>query len=174
MSAMRNPIFPVGVPLLKFSLVSAVLMLNVFTTSSENVLAQSTAKTTIKQHIQTLKESKDRWIQVDLSEQKLIAWEGRKPVYAIIVSTGKKSTPTRTGVFQIQSKHKSTRMRGADYDVPNVPHTMYYSGGYAIHGAYWHRKFGTPVSHGCVNLAPNHAKWLYNWASIGTPVVVNK
>lgn len=65
-------------------------------------------------------------------------------------------------------------MRGADYDVPNVPYTMYYHRGYALHGAYWHRKFGTPVSHGCVNLAVNHAKWLFNWAGVGTSVIVHK
>ncbi|MGA9378208.1 MAG: L,D-transpeptidase, partial [Phormidium sp.] len=59
------------------------------------------------------------------------------------------------------------------YDVPNVPHTMYFHRGYAIHGAYWHNRFGTPVSHGCINVAPNHAAWLFNWANVGTPVVVH-
>jgi lipoprotein-anchoring transpeptidase ErfK/SrfK len=50
---------------------------------------------------------------------------------------------------------------------------MYYSGGFAIHGAYWHENFGTPVSHGCVNLRVPEAKALYDWASVGTRVVVN-
>lgn len=50
---------------------------------------------------------------------------------------------------------------------------MYYDGGYAIHGAYWHHNFGTPVSHGCINVAVDHAEWLYNWASIGTSVVIH-
>lgn len=172
MSAMKSLISPIWVRPLKL-LAGAILALNVSVAASGEVLAQSKSQA-IKQQIRTLRQSSQRWIQVKLSEQKLVAWEGGKPVYAIVVSTGKKSTPTRTGVFKIQSKHKSSRMRGSDYDVPNVPHTMYYSGGYAIHGAYWHRRFGTPVSHGCVNLAPNHAKWLFNWASIGTPVVVQK
>lgn len=65
-------------------------------------------------------------------------------------------------------------MRGEDYDVPNVPYVMYYDRGYGIHGAYWHNNFGTPVSHGCVNLAPNHAKWLFDWAEVGTKVVVQR
>jgi lipoprotein-anchoring transpeptidase ErfK/SrfK len=124
--------------------------------------------------IATLKKSDQRWIQIDLTEQNLIAWEGNKPVYAVTISSGKRSTPTLVGTFKVQTKHRKTRMRGPGYDVANVPHTMYYQGGYAIHGAYWHKRFGTPVSHGCVNLAPNHAKWIFEWADVGTPIVVKK
>jgi lipoprotein-anchoring transpeptidase ErfK/SrfK len=158
---------------LKTIVVSAAISLSVIGVAANSVAASGkTSK--IKQTIQTLQKSEQRWIQVDLSTQRLVAWEGRKPVYAVTVSTGKKSTPTRVGSFKIQSKHKSTRMRGRDYDVPNVPYTMYYQGSYGIHGAYWHKKFGTPVSHGCINVAPNHAKWLFNWASLGTAVVIHK
>jgi lipoprotein-anchoring transpeptidase ErfK/SrfK len=124
--------------------------------------------------VQQLQESEQRWLQVDLSSQRLIAWEGSTPVYAVIVSTGKAATPTVTGVFEVQSMHRVTRMRGADYDVPDVPWTMYYYRGYAIHGAYWHHNFGTPVSHGCVNVAVDHAEWFFNWADVGTPVVVQE
>ncbi len=88
------------------------------------------------------------------------------------MSTGKKSTPTLTGVYAIQTKLPKARMRGADYDIPDVPSTMYYDGNYAIHGAYWHSNFGTPVSHGCVNLPPKKARLLFNWAKVGTPVIV--
>jgi lipoprotein-anchoring transpeptidase ErfK/SrfK len=133
-----------------------------------------TEEETIAEKMQELQESEERWIQIDLAKQRLIAWEGGKPVYAVIISTGKKSTPTRIGTFEILSKHRSDRMRGSDYDVPDVPYTMYYYGGYAIHGAYWHRRFGTPVSHGCINVAVNHAKWLFNWAEVGTPVIVHE
>ncbi|BAY13289.1 L,D-transpeptidase [Calothrix sp. NIES-2098] len=129
---------------------------------------------TIAKNIETLKQSDRRWIQIDLSQQHLIAWEGKTPVYAVTISTGKKSTPTRVGTFKIQTKLKSARMRGSDYDVSDVPYVMYYQGNYGIHGAYWHRRFGTPVSHGCVNVAPNHAKWLFDWASVGTPVFIHK
>jgi lipoprotein-anchoring transpeptidase ErfK/SrfK len=121
-----------------------------------------------------LKQSERRWIEINLSSQRLIAWEGGIPVYAVIISTGKASTPTPTGVFAIQTRQRTARMQGADYDVPDVPYTMYYYGGYAIHGAYWHNRFGTPVSHGCINVAVNHARWLFNWATVGTPVVVHR
>jgi lipoprotein-anchoring transpeptidase ErfK/SrfK len=119
-----------------------------------------------------LRASDERWIEIHLSNQRLIAWEGNKPVYAVIVSTGKPGTPTWPGIFRVQRKLPIDRMRGADYDVPNVPHVMYYYGGYAIHGAYWHQRFGTPVSHGCTNVAPDHARWLFNWADVGTPIVI--
>ncbi len=120
-----------------------------------------------------LQTSQERWIQIDLKNQRLIAWEGGNQVYAIVISTGKNATPTRPGIFTIQTKLPKSRMRGANYDVPNVPYVMFYEGNYAIHGAYWHRRFGTPVSQGCVNVAVNHARWLFDWASVGTPVVIN-
>ncbi|WP_066379515.1 L,D-transpeptidase [Anabaena sp. CA = ATCC 33047] len=154
-------------------LASAALSLTTVGINSTSTWA-SKINQKIEATIQTLQKSEERWIQINLAKQRLIAWEGGKPVYAIIISSGKKSTPTRIGTFKIKSKHKSTRMRGRTYDVPNVPHAMFYDGNYGIHGAYWHKKFGTPVSHGCVNLAPNHAKWLFNWASIGTPIIIHK
>jgi lipoprotein-anchoring transpeptidase ErfK/SrfK len=128
----------------------------------------------IASQVEALRQSNERWLQVDLSSQRLIAWEGNTPVYAVIVSTGKPQTPTVTGVFEIQSKHSTARMQGVDYDVPDVPWTMYYYRGYAIHGAYWHTDFGTPVSHGCVNVAVDHAEWFFNWAALGTSVVVQE
>jgi lipoprotein-anchoring transpeptidase ErfK/SrfK len=158
-----------------FPLLFIVVSLTFATLAINQNQASAQSKTQlIKQQIQTLQTSNQRWIQVDISDQKLIAWEGQTPVYAVKVSTGKKATPTLTGIFKIQTKLKKTRMRGEDYDVPNVPHVMYYDRGYGIHGAYWHKKFGTPVSHGCVNIAPNHAKLLYQWADVGTPVIVQR
>ncbi|WP_231506114.1 L,D-transpeptidase [Planktothrix serta] len=127
----------------------------------------------IARNMMELQQSSERWILIDLSRQRLIAWEGNQPVYAVIVSTGKSDTPTRTGVFKVYTKYEITRMTGPDYDVPDVPYTMYYDGGMAIHGAYWHNLFGTPVTHGCTNVAVNHAKWLFDWASVGTPVIVH-
>ena len=127
----------------------------------------------IAQRMTDLQQTNSRWIEVNLSTQRLIAWEGGTPVYAIIVSTGVADHPTLIGSFAVQSKHRTARMRGEDYDVPDVPFVMYYDGSYGIHGAYWHHSFGTPVSHGCVNVAVDHAEWLFNWASIGTPVVVH-
>jgi lipoprotein-anchoring transpeptidase ErfK/SrfK len=123
---------------------------------------------------QTRVARKGRWIEIDLSQQRLTAWNGRTRVRSYIVSTGKRRTPTRIGTFAIRSKYRSTRMRGPGYNVPKVPYAMYYSGGYALHGAYWHKRFGTPVSHGCVNLRVSQARWLYNWAPVGTKVVVHR
>ena len=94
-----------------------------------------------------------KWIEIDISGQHLTAWQGDVPVFETTVSTGKPGHRTLPGVFHVYRKYEQTRMTGADYDTPDVPWTMYYSGGFAIHGAYWHNNFGTPVSHGCVNLA---------------------
>lgn len=118
--------------------------------------------------------SPPRRIEIDLSEQRLSAWEGKKRVYLFRISTGKRRTPTPIGKFAINSKYRTNRMRGRGYDIPDVPYAMYFYRGYAIHGAYWHNNFGTPVSHGCVNLPVKQARKLYNWATIGTSVVVRK
>ncbi|WP_413168249.1 L,D-transpeptidase [Capilliphycus salinus ALCB114379] len=154
-------------------LASVALSLNVIATESTPVLADE-YHNAIAYRMLELQDSSERWIQIDLTRQRLIAWEGNKAVYAVIVSTGKASTPTRTGTYKIYTKYRETRMTGPGYDVPDVPYTMYYDGGMAIHGAYWHNLFGTPVSHGCTNVAVNHAKWLFEWASVGTPVVVHE
>jgi lipoprotein-anchoring transpeptidase ErfK/SrfK len=115
-----------------------------------------------------------RWFDVDLSKQRLSAMEGKKVAFSVTVSTGKASTPTLTGKFLINSKYRTTRMQGPGYNIPDVPYAMYFYRGYAIHGAYWHNSFGTPVSHGCVNVPVKMAEKVFNWASIGTLVVVHK
>lgn len=122
--------------------------------------------------INDLKQSQERWIEVNLSEQRLTAWEGNTPVTSVTVSTGRSDEPTLPGVFSIQTKQEKAWMQGENYEIPNVPYTMFYSGNYAIHGTYWHNNFGTPVSNGCVNVPVDQAAWLFNWASIGTPVIV--
>lgn len=127
-----------------------------------------------KTEMARLKKTSQRWIEVNLTTQRLIAWEGKTWVDAKVISSGKASTPTLTGVFEIQDKYRTTVMRGAGYEVPDVPNAMFYDGGYAIHGAYWHNSFGTPVSHGCVNMSENAAAWLFGWARVGTPIVIHK
>ena len=104
----------------------------------------------------------DRWIEIDLSEQKLYARNGANIDYEFLVSTGKWA-PTPTGQYRIWGKSKNTY-----YYLPNVPYTQYFYKGYGIHGAYWHNNFGTPMSHGCVNMAIPDAEKIFYWTS---PVV---
>jgi lipoprotein-anchoring transpeptidase ErfK/SrfK len=164
----------------KYWSVSGVLALCLFVAGfgGGNVLDVAIAQTSLRdssvrnQEIDRLKRSGQRWIEINRRNQTLMAWQGNKQVYSVIVSTGKSTTPTPSGIFKIQVKYPTSRMQGEDYNVPDVPNVMFYSGNYAIHGAYWHRSFGIPISHGCTNVAPDHAAWLYKWASVGTPVVV--
>jgi LysM repeat protein len=114
-----------------------------------------------------------RWIDVDLSSQRLTAYQGNTAVFSALISSGLPKTPTVTGRFKVYTKLRSTRMRGPGYDLPGVPYTMYFYKGYAIHGTYWHNNFGHPMSHGCVNMRTSDAGWLFNWASVGTPVVTH-
>ncbi len=121
-----------------------------------------------------------KWIDIDLSKQSLTAYEGDLPVFSALVSTGIARYPTPTGTFRIMRKLPSDDMTGGlagtddYYYLPAVPWVMYFrSGGYAIHGTYWHNNFGRPMSHGCVNMRIPDAQWLYSWAPLGTVVVVH-
>ena len=114
-----------------------------------------------------------RWIDVDLSQQRLYAYEGDTLMNSFIVSTGTWQTPTVTGTFKIWIKLLSTPMSGPGYYLPDVPYVMYFYKDYGLHGTYWHNNFGTPMSHGCVNLTIPDAEWLYNFASVGTVVNVH-
>jgi hypothetical protein len=115
-----------------------------------------------------------KWIHVRLSTQSLVAYEGDRAVFATLVSTGKEGFETPTGLFRIQSKHVSTTMdddenpEGA-YSIEDVPWTMYFHGNYALHGAFWHYTFGRVRSHGCVNLSPADARWLFQWSTPTLP-----
>lgn len=113
-----------------------------------------------------------RWIEVNLSNQTLTAWQGDVAVMHTSISSGTDWFPTVTGRFKIERKYTKQRMTGPDYDLPNVPWVMYFYSGYAIHGAYWHNKFGSPTSHGCINMRIDEAEMLYHWADHGTEVYV--
>lgn len=115
----------------------------------------------------------ERWIEVNLSQQMVYAYEGDVLVNSFVVSTGTWLTPTVTGKYHIYVKYRSTTMAGPGYYLTNVPYVMYFYKGYGLHGTYWHNNFGTPMSHGCVNLRTYDAEWLYNWASVGTLVSVH-
>ena len=120
-----------------------------------------------------------RWIEVNLFEQTLAVYDQGKMVYASLIATGVDPFFTRPGLFQIDRKLDSTTMSGsftADrsdfYYLEDVPWTMYYDHARALHGAYWRTAFGYPQSHGCVNLSPADAHWLFNWANVGDWVYV--
>lgn len=120
-----------------------------------------------------------RWIDVNLTTQRLHAYDGGRVVYTALVSTGIARYPTPTGTFRIQRKYRyddmtgGSRARGDYYYLPNVPHCQYFYAGYSLHGTYWHNNFGTRMSHGCVNLSQTDAAWLFGWTSIGTKVVIH-
>ncbi len=119
-------------------------------------------------------------IVVDLSAEMLYAYDGDTLFMQDPISTGLELTPTPRGTFSVYKKTPSRYMQGpipevSDqyYDLPGVPWNLYFTvGGAVIHGAYWHNHFGEPWSHGCVNLAPQEAKKLYEWADVGTKVIV--
>lgn len=118
----------------------------------------------------------ERWINVNLSTQTLVAYEGDSPVFETLVSSGLPQWPTVVGQFRTYMKYESQTMNGYllgyDYYLPDVPFVMYFFEDYAIHGTYWHNSFGTPMSHGCVNVSTPDAEWLFNWAPVGTFVNV--
>lgn len=116
--------------------------------------------------------SSGKQIIVDLSEQRIYAYEDGLLVRNTLVSTGLPATPTVQGNFTVRTRIRSQRMTGPGYDLPNVEWVQYFYQAYAIHGTYWHNNFGQPMSHGCVNLPNHEAEWFWNWASIGTPVRV--
>ncbi len=114
-----------------------------------------------------------RWIDVNLSAQRVTAYAGNTPVRSTLASTGLPGTPTPTGRYRIYVKYVSTLMSGPGYYLPNVPYTMYFYRGYGLHGTYWHANFGHPMSHGCINLPTPEAQWLFNWASVGTLINIH-
>jgi hypothetical protein len=117
-----------------------------------------------------------RRIEVNLTTQWLTAYEDDTPVFQAPVATARDGFVTPTGSFAIYRKTPKRTMAGAlggeRWYVPNVPWVQYVVGGVALHGTYWHDKWGTGfrLSHGCINLNIDDAQWLYDWASIGTSV----
>ena len=114
------------------------------------------------------------WIDVDLSEQRLYAYDGDTLVDSFLVSTGVAAHPTVTGSYAVYVKYLSTTMAGPGYYLTDVPYTMYFYKGYGIHGTYWHNNFGTPMSHGCINMKTSEAKWVYDFSEVGTTVVIHQ
>lgn len=115
----------------------------------------------------------DQWIDIDLGEQVLVAYRGKTPVYATLISSGR-GHPTPRGNYPIWAKVATTTMDNQDYEdnpymVQQVPWVLFFQGHNAIHGAYWHDRFGERKSHGCVNLSPLDARWLFEWVGPTLP-----
>jgi hypothetical protein len=124
----------------------------------------------------------EKWVDVSLSRKTLVAMEGERPIYAALVSTGKRSKikkknhATIEGVFKIREKHITATMDGdgtaagdLPYSIEDVPFVAYFEGSYALHAAFWHSNFGREMSHGCVNLSPLDAKWMFYWVGPTLP-----
>lgn len=124
----------------------------------------------------------EKWVDVNLTRKTLVAMEGDRPVFATLVSPGrrsktkKKDHPTKTGTFRIREKHIAVTMDGdgtvagdLPYSIEDVPFVAYYDGSYALHGAFWHNNFGREMSHGCVNLSPLDAKRVFFWTEPRLP-----
>jgi hypothetical protein len=120
------------------------------------------------------------WIDVSIQDQTLVAYQGLQPIFVTLVSTGvdglKDPATTHStvqGQFRIHTKHVTTTMdrdqADDEYDLRDVPYVQYFHEGYALHGVYWHDGFGTPKSHGCINLSPLDARWLFGWTSPTVP-----
>ncbi len=117
----------------------------------------------------------EKWIDVNLDHQSLVAYQGTTPVYVTVVSSGLRRRGSETdnyetiqGAFRIQSKHVATTMDGnsndGPYSIEDVPWVMYFEQSFALHGAFWHNGFGMMHSHGCVNLSPPDARWVFGWS----------
>lgn len=132
-----------------------------------------------------------KWLEVGIGEQRLWAYHGQTLIATTLISTGIAPNDTDLGMFRVRLKYPAQDMRGftdetgevigvgeapegtIPYEVPDVPHVMYFNlEAEALHGAYWHDSFGQRMSHGCVNLPPAFAAWLYGWAPLGTGVWV--
>ena len=119
-----------------------------------------------------------KWIEVNLSKQTTTLYTGDQPVHSFLISSGVHPWPTPTGTFKVWLKNPVQRMRGGTreagdyYDLPNVRWNTYFNRDIGFHTAYWHNNFGRPMSHGCINMREADAKVVFDFASIGTMVVV--
>ncbi len=148
---------------------------------SKHYPVKEVAKVALREKPPEVKDD-EKWIDVDLTTQSLVAYVGAKPVYATLVSTGRikdeldplRNFQTPTGSFRINAKHLTATMDGdhaldGPYSIEDVPYVMYFQLAYALHSAFWHNSFGRPHSHGCVNLSPEDARWLFFWADPPMP-----
>ncbi|HEV2109391.1 MAG TPA: L,D-transpeptidase [Thermomicrobiales bacterium] len=138
------------------------------------------APLTVKERVKNVgaDPNAEKWLEVNLTTQSMKAWQGDVVILETLVSTGKERFETPAGTFFVNSKLPEQDMEGIlggeYYNVPKVPDVMYFTDrGHAIHGAYWHNNFGTPMSHGCINLPMDVADFIYAWAPVGMRVEIH-
>ncbi|MEZ4327661.1 MAG: L,D-transpeptidase [Polyangiales bacterium] len=124
-----------------------------------------------------------KWVEVNLENQTLVAYDGDTPAYVTLISSGRVKRRgdedhdhhTPSGVFRIREKHITNTMDGdgtvvdGPYSIEDVPYVQYFWRSYAFHTAFWHDNFGRTKSHGCVNMSPLDSRWLFNWTTPGLP-----
>ncbi len=120
-------------------------------------------------------EARDKRIEIDLTRQRMIAYEGSRPVFTTRIASGYFEGDTPIGEFRVERKqptrHMASNLTGSEFDLPGVPWVCYISWtGVSFHGTYWHNNYGTPQSHGCINLTPEAAKWIYRWTVPQVPL----
>ena len=113
------------------------------------------------------------WIEISISQQILYAYRGDMRVNQFVISSGVARTPTPLGSYKIYSMYPEYTMQGQTESIPAVPSAMFFHGGYALHGTFWHNEFGKPMSRGCINLTVEDAEWIYNRVTNGTHVYVH-
>lgn len=121
---------------------------------------------------------RDKLITVSLAKQRLTYFFGDAQLDTFLISSGVKRLPTPPGTYKVLDKVpvKHYGGRGFNFDLPNTKWNLHFTTrqyGYYIHGAYWHHNFGHPMSHGCINVAYKNMETLYDWAQVGTKVVIN-
>ncbi len=114
----------------------------------------------------------EKWVNVNLYEQVLTAYEGSTPIFATLIASGLPDFQTNVGTFKVWARRASTPMSGAMgspnfYSLPAVPYVMFFDNEISLHGTYWHDGYGYKHSHGCVNMTISDAKWVFNWQGDG-------
>ena len=112
----------------------------------------------------------EKRIEISIRNQRLTAFEGDQPVFSVLVSTGMPGTPTPLGEFTVLRKRHGHRMAGGlgpgAYNLPGIPYVCYINRRWvATHGTYWHNDYGRMHSHGCINMLPSHAQWVFRWTT---------
>jgi lipoprotein-anchoring transpeptidase ErfK/SrfK len=120
-------------------------------------------------------------MDVNLTSQTLVVYENCQPIFATLISSAKAPAVTPTGTFSIFYMEERLPLfanervaTSEEFYLADVPWLMFFHENWAIHGAYWHDHFGEPGSHGCINVSPYDARWLFEWAKLGDMIVIHE